>query len=150
MELMIAIAIISILATIAMPSLLVQRQRNEVAEALRMVKGLRDDITGYYRMHHSFPRNNSQAGAPEPHLIIGNKVTRVEIEDGVIHITLGNKVSKPLQDKIVSMRPATVTGSQASPISWLCGLDEPVQGMEAAGIDKTDISAGLMPASCNN
>ena len=75
---------------------------------------------------------------------------RMEIEDGAIHITLGNKVSKPLQNKIVSLRPAIVTGSPASPISWLCGSETPVSGMEAVGNNKTDISDGLIPASCSN
>ena len=149
-ELMITVAIVAILATITMPSYLAQRQRNDVAEALRMAKSIRDDVTDYYEKNLSFPRNNKKAGVPEPDLLIGNKVTRMEIEDGVIHITLGNKVSKPLQDKTISLRPAIVTGSPASPISWLCGFDEPVPGMEAAGKNKTDINIGLMPASCGN
>ena len=150
MELMVAVAIVAILATIAMPSYLHQRQRNDVAKALRVAKYIRDDVTDYYSTNLSFPSNNSEAGVPEPELLIGNKITRMEIEDGAIHITLGNKVSKPLQDKIISMRPAIVIGSPASPISWLCGSDEPVSGMEAVGKNKTDISISLMPASCGN
>lgn len=149
-ELMIAVAVVAILATIAMPSLLAQRQKNDVVEALRTAKNIRDDVTDYYNSHLSFPANNKKAGAPEPELLIGNKITKMEIEDGAIHITLGNKASKPLQNKIVSLRPAIVTGSPKSPISWLCGHEEPVPGMEAVGKDKTDVSIGLMPASCSN
>jgi len=150
MELMIAVAIVAILATIAMPSYLFQRQRSDVAEAIRLAKNIRDDVTGYYSSSHSFPSNNSEAGVPEPELLIGNKITRMEIEDGAIHITLGNKISKPLQNKVVSLRPAIVTGSPQSPISWLCGPEEPVPGMEAVGKNKTDIDTGLVPASCSN
>jgi len=149
-ELMITVAIVAILATITMPSYLAQRQRNDVAEALRMAKYIRDDVTDYYSTNLSFPHDNNQAGVPEPDLLIGNKITRMEVEDGAIHITLGNKVAKPLQDKTVSLRPAIVTGSPASPISWLCGFDEPVPGMEAVGKNKTDLNIGLMPASCGN
>ena len=149
-ELMIAVAIVAILATIAMPSMLAQRQRSDVADAIRMAKSIRNDVTNYYSSHLAFPANNIEAGVPEPEQLIGNKVTRIEVEDGAIHITLGNKAAKPLRDKIVSMRPAVVSGSPASPISWLCGADEPVPGMEAVGNNKTDINNGFIPSSCGN
>ena len=148
LELMVAVAIVAILATIAMPSYIAQRQRKDVAEAVSMAKTIRDDITGYYITNQSFPTNNDKAGVPEADLLIGNKVTKMEIQDGVIHITLGNKVTKNLQDKIVSLRPAVVTGSPASPISWLCGSSKPVPGMEAVGENKTNINDALLPATC--
>ena len=147
-ELMIVIAIVAILATIAMPSYLAQHQRKDVVEALRTAKNIRDDVTYYYDTHLSFPSDNKEAGVPEPEFLIGNKITKIEIEDGAIHITLGNKASKTLHDKIVTIRPAIVTDSPKSPISWLCGPDEPVPGMEAVGKNKTDIVIGLLPASC--
>ena len=149
-ELMVTVAVIAILATIAIPSNLIHRQRSEVTEALAMATSIRKNITVYYINYHSFPADNSAAGLPEPQFLIGNRVKRIEIEDGAIHITLGNKVSKPLQDKILSMRPAIVTGSPMSPISWLCGSDTPVTGMQAVGINKTDIDNAVVPASCGN
>ena len=150
MELMIAVAIVAILATIAMPSMLSRHQRNDVLEAVHLSDAIREEVTYYYSTHHSFPADNDEAGVPEPDLLIGNKVKSIEVEDGAIHITLGNKASKPLQGKILSLRPAIVTGSPASPISWLCGPDEPVPGMEAVGENKTDIANGIVPASCGN
>ncbi len=149
-ELMIAVAIVAILATISLPSMLNRRQRSEVAEAGHLTDTIREQVTYYYAAHHSFPSDNSEAGVPEADLLIGNKVKSIEIEDGAIHITLGNKISKPLQDKMLSLRPAIVTGSPASPISWLCGPDEPVPGMEAVGENRTDIANGIVPASCGN
>lgn len=148
MELMVTVAIIAILATIAIPSKLVHRQRSEVVEALHLADKLSEDINTYYINNHSFPSGNSEAGLPEPDMLIGNRVTRIEIEDGAIHITLGNKVSKSLQGKILSMRPAIVTDSPSSPISWLCGSDQPVSGMEAVGKNKTDLDNAIIPASC--
>ncbi len=149
-ELMIAVAVVAILATIAIPSTLHQRQRSEVAEAFRLAKSIREDVTYYYSRNLSFPADNNEAGAPEPDFLIGNKVAKIEIKDGAIHITLGNKANKSLQDKIVTMRPAIVTDSPSSPISWLCGSEEPVPGMEAVGEDKTDISMSIVPTSCAN
>ena len=150
MELMVTVTIIAILATITMPSFLVQRQRGEVAEAMRLADSIRASVTDYYSINLSFPADNSAAGLPEPDLLIGNKVTRIEVKNGAIHITLGNKASKPLHDKILSLRPAVVTGSPASPISWLCGADYPVTGMEEAGENRTDLADAVLPASCGN
>ena len=150
MELMVTVAIIGILATITIPSYLVKRQRSEVAEALHVAETISEDITAYYYSTLSFPSDNKEAGLPEAEFLIGNKITRMEIEDGAIHITLGNKVSKPLQGKIISMRPAIVTGSPKSPISWLCGSDSPVTGMQAVGKNKTDLKNAIVPASCRN
>ncbi len=149
MELMVVVAIIGILATITMPSFYKSRQRSEVVEAVRKTETIRDDVTAYYDHHLSFPSDNEQAGLPEPELLIGNRITRMQIEDGAIHVTLGNKISKPLQGKTITLRPAIVTGSPTSPISWLCGMDEPVTGMEAVGEDKTDLDRSVLPVSCN-
>jgi type IV pilus assembly protein PilA len=148
-ELMVAIAIIGILATLTIPSLYISRQRTAVAEVIRKTENIRDDITAYYKHHIAFPSDNDEAGLPEPELLIGNRYTRMQIEGGAIHITLGNKIAKPLQGKIISLRPAVVTGSPSSPISWLCGTEQPVAGMEAAGVDKTDVEQTILPASCD-
>lgn len=149
MELMVVVAIIGILATITMPSFYKSRQRSEVVEAVRKTETIRDDVTAYYDHHLSFPSDNKQAGLPEPELLIGNRITRMQIEDGAIHVTLGNKISKALHGKTITLRPAIVTGSPTSPISWLCGMDEPVTGMEAVGEDKTDLDRSVLPVSCN-
>jgi len=148
-ELMITVAVVAILATIAIPSTLNQRLRSQVAEGMHMADTIRENVTDYYTNNLSFPSNNSDAGLPEPNLLIGNKVTSIEIENGAIHITFGNKVPEPLQGKILTLRPAIVTGSPASPISWLCGLDTPVTGMEAVGENKTDLSEAIAPISCS-
>jgi len=149
MELMVAVAIVGILATMAMPSFYISRQRSEVAEVLRKADTIREDISDYYNINLSFPSDNHEAGVPEPDLLIGNKFSRIEIEDGAIHITLGNKISTPLRGKILSLRPAIVSGSPKSPIAWLCGADSPVSGMEAIGENKTDLDDAIVPRSCD-
>ena len=88
------------------------------------------------------------AGLPASNLLIGNRITGVVIEAGAIHITMGNKIAAPLRGKTLSFRPAVVTGSPKSPISWLCGYDKPVDGMEAVGINKTDLENKFLPAAC--
>lgn len=147
-ELMVVVAIIGILASIAMPIYKDYIQRSELTEAMSISAGLRSKIVSQYEEQMDFPADNDAAGAPAPNLLIGNRVTGVQIEDGAIHVTLGNKASVALQGKVLSYRPAVVTGSPTSPMTWLCGYDEPVPGMEAVGENRTDVDARLLPASC--
>lgn len=147
-ELMVVVAIIGILASIALPNYRVYIQRSEVTEAMSITSALRSKINRQYDDQLSFPSDNEAAGAPAEHLLIGNRVTGVLVAEGAIHVTLGNKASVPLQGKVLTYRPAVVTGSPTSPIAWLCGYDEPVPGMEAVGENRTDLGKEFLPAAC--
>jgi type IV pilus assembly protein PilA len=147
-ELMVVIAIIGILASVALPSYQVYVQRSEVVEALSIASTIKDNVTNYYVEQLEFPSNNEMAGVPKPSYLIGNRITGVLIEAGAIHVTLGNKASKPLQGKVLSFRPAVVIGSPTSPISWLCGYSEAVKGMKAVGSNNTDLDKEFLPSAC--
>ncbi len=147
-ELMVVVAIIGILASVALPAYQVYIQRSEIVEALSMASTIRENITNYYVEELEFPVDNQDAGVPEAHFLIGNRITGVVVESGAIHVTMGNKASAPLQGKVLSFRPATVIGSPKSPIAWLCGYDEPVNGMQAIGSNKTDLAREFLPAAC--
>jgi type IV pilus assembly protein PilA len=147
-ELMVVISIIGILASIAVPQYSVYIHRTEVTEAISIASGVREKISAYYVENLSFPENNSRAGIPEPSKMIGNRIIGVIVDGGAIHVQMGNKASKPLQGKTLTLRPAVVDGSPASPIAWLCGYDEPVAGMTAVGVNQTDIGDTLLPSVC--
>ncbi len=147
-ELMIVVSMIGVLASVALPQYQSYVIRGEVTEALTMASTLREDVTTYYVETLEFPKNNKQAGAPAPDKLIANRITGVEVADGAIHVTLGNKVAKPLQGKVLTFRPATVNGSPKSPISWLCGYDEPVNGMSAVGANRTTVDPEYLPSAC--
>lgn len=147
-ELMVVVAIIGILASVALPSYQVYIQRSEVVEALSLVSTVREEVNQYYVEKLEFPTDNETAGVPEPQFLIGNRVSEVRVESGAIHVTMGNKVSQPLQGKVLSFRPAVVEGSPTSPIAWLCGYDQAVAGMKAVGVNKTDIAPQFLTANC--
>ncbi|BDF96068.1 MULTISPECIES: pilin [Pseudoalteromonas] len=149
-ELMVVIAIIGILASVALPQYSKYIQRSELVEPLAMAATIREDVAAFYLEQGRFPVNNEQAGVPNAELLIGNRVTSITVESGAIHINLGNKASTPLQKTILSFRPAVVTGSPTSPITWLCGYDQPVTGMQAVGENKTNVPKELLPSSCIN
>jgi len=147
-ELMVVVAIIGILASVALPQYSQYIQRSELADPLAMASTIREDVTTFYLEHGRFPKNNEQAGVPASKFLIGNRVTGITVEDGAIHISLGNKVSMPLQNTVLSFRPAVVVGSPTSPIAWLCGFDKPVTGMQAVGENKTTVPKDILPSTC--
>lgn len=147
-ELMVVVSIIGVLASISMPQYQSYVHKSEVVEAISMAATIREDVTSYYVEKLEFPKDNIQARVPQPDKLIANRVTSIAIKNGAIHITLGNKIAKPLQGKVLTFRPAVVDDSPLSPISWLCGYDEAVEGMSAVGTNKTSIPNEYLPSSC--
>lgn len=147
-ELMVVVTIIGILASVALPSYHTYIQRSELVEAFSMASTIQDKVKDYYDEKLAFPTDNKMAGVPIADKLIANRVKSIVVEGGAIHVMLGNKVSQPLQGKILSFRPAVVTGSPLSPITWLCGYDKPVDGMEAIGQNKTDLETEFLPSNC--
>ena len=147
-ELMVVISIIGILAAVALPQYSKYMQRAELVDPLAMAAVIREDVTVYYLENRRFPANNEQAGVPASQFLIGNRVTGITVNNGAIHISLGNKASQPLQNTVLTFRPAVVTGSPTSPIAWLCGFDEPVTGMQAIGENRTTVPKDVLPSAC--
>jgi type IV pilus assembly protein PilA len=46
------------------------------------------------------------------------------------------------------LRPAIVTANPNSPISWLCGYAEPVNGMSAIGKNHTTVPSLYLSPAC--
>jgi len=146
-EILVVISIVAILALVALPSQLSRLDKQKVGESLALVGQYRQEIVAYYFHKEIFPETNSDLNIPEPEKIIGNYVTGMEVADGAMHITFGNK-SKSLEGQILSLMPVYVEGSFGSPVSWVCGYDEIPTGMTAAGENKTNIERSSLPLSC--
>ena len=147
-ELMVVVSIIGILAAVALPQYSKYMQRAELVDPLAMAAAIREDVTVYYLENRRFPASNEQAGVPASKFLIGNRVTGITVDNGAIHISLGNKASQLLKNTVLTFRPAVVTGSPTSPIAWLCGFDEPVTGMQAVGENKTTVPKEILPSAC--
>jgi type IV pilus assembly protein PilA len=147
-ELMIVMAILSILATMALPSFQDRVIRSQVQEALNLSEIAQKSIEDYYTATKTLPENNVEAGLPSPEKIIGNYVTGVDVRNGVIDVHLGNKINKHAEKKIVSIRPAIVEGEPVVPITWIHGYASVPKGMTVVGENRSDILPRLLPISC--
>lgn len=147
-ELMVVVAIIGILASVALPSYSAYTTRAKLAESIALMQELQPAIKDYYKDRLIFPKDNKQAGLPKPEFIIGNYVKSIAISDGAIHALLGNKIPEPLKGKTISLRPIAVSGSPSSPISWVCGKAAAPEGMQAIGEDRTDVADEYLPSPC--
>lgn len=149
-ELMIVVAIIGILASIAIPAYQDYTIRAQVVEAFSITGELKASIRDYYKDRGRFPANNDEAGVPAPRHLIGNYVKNVEVIDGAMHVEFGNHVNTTLMGQTLTIRPIFVSESPTSPISWACGYRSPPEGMEAVGEDQTTLASKHLPASCRS
>jgi len=147
-ELMIVVAIISILATIAVPTYQDRMVQAQIQEALVLAETLQPTLAAFYKTTQTFPANHQAVNLPPPQHLIGNYVKSIAVEQGALHITLGHRSNLHIRDKVLTVRPAVVIDSPASPISWLCGQAEPVAGMQAVGDNRTTVPDGLLPFAC--
>ncbi|HKC15633.1 MAG TPA: pilin [Steroidobacteraceae bacterium] len=149
-ELMIVVAIIGILAGIAIPAYQTYTIRAQVSEAFSLASELKGSIQEYRKERGTLPADNAAAGVPQPEKLIGNYVTRVEVNQGSINVTFGNFVNKNIAGQIVTLQPIVVKGSPASPMSWRCGYRGVPSGMEAVGENRTNVDSKFLPSSCRS
>jgi len=147
-ELMIVVAIIGILASIAIPAYQDYTVRAQVVEAFSLASELKGSIQEFRKERGRLPRNNHEAGVPAADKLIGNYVTQIEVTDGALNIKMGNHANKLIEGGIVTLQPLVVTGSPASPMSWRCGLRSVPAGMEAVGENRTSIDDKFLPSAC--
>ncbi|NOQ35878.1 MAG: prepilin-type N-terminal cleavage/methylation domain-containing protein [Methylococcaceae bacterium] len=149
-ELMIVIAIMGILSTIALPTYQSRVIRAQISEAVVIADDLKFKINEFYQKTQQFPANNEAAGLPKAKHLIGNYVTQIEVMNGVIHVHLGNRINAHVKDKILSFRPAVVAGSPKSPIAWVCGYAEAVDGMKAVADNNTNVPPLFLDMACRS
>ena len=147
-ELMIVVTILGILSMITFPVYQGMVIESQIKEAMAIADQLKPAIQDFYKEKKAFPKNNKEAGLPEPEKILGNYVKSIEVTDGAMHILLGNKVHASALNRWLTIRPIVVKDSPESPISWVCGHGTVPEGMIFQGDNKTDIDFTLLPVRC--
>lgn len=147
-ELMIVVAIIGILATMAVPSYQDMMIKKQVQEGIEFIGFAKQAVAEYYAKRHALPANNAAAGLPPKDKVIGSFVTSLEIENGTIIITYGNRVNKNIMGRTLALRPAYVADARIVPISWVCGAARVPHGLTANGANRTNFPASFLPLDC--
>jgi type IV pilus assembly protein PilA len=147
-EMMVVVAVIAILASLALPSFRERIVREQIVEAMKIAEIAKGPIAASWRAAHTMPADNAAAGLPPAQKIVGNFVTSVTVEGGAIHVVFGNKAQAAMAGKTLTLRPAVVDDASIVPVAWVCGHAAVVDKMTAMGVDRTDVAAQLLPLNC--
>jgi|SRR5690554_541458 len=114
-ELMIVVAIIGILASIAIPAFQDYTIRAQVSEGPALMSGAKAGVADFWAERGRFPASNASAGVSASASITGSYVTSVEVKtNGVVTATYGKKANAKINGGTCSLTPHDNGGS----ISW--------------------------------
>lgn len=147
-ELMVAIAVLAILATLALPSFQAPLVRQQVVDSAALINVAKNAVAGKWAAAQKLPLDNAEAGLPDAGKLVGNYVSSIRVEAGAVHVQFGNQANGAIKGHTLSFRPAVVDGAPMVPIAWVCG-PAPIPGtMSAKGTDRTDVAAKFLPLNC--
>lgn len=118
-ELMIVVAIIGILASLALSAYQTYTVRAQVAEALVMAAGAKVPIIDSFNNNGVPPATRVAAGmTPPPTDTSGRFVTQVVVVDGRLDVMMGNFAHGDIIGDVISFTPYMLPGGG---IIWRCG-----------------------------
>lgn len=148
MEMMVVLAVMAILALMAAPTFQDQIVRDEIKTALPLADIAKAPIAALWVLAEPLPADNAAAGLPPAEKIVNNQIKSVQVQNGAIHVTFGNRANGVLAGKILSIRPAVVEDAPVVPVAWVCGTAEAPEKMAVRGENKTNIPAAYLPFNC--
>ena len=115
-ELIIVVAIIGILASIAIPAYQRYTIRAQIAEGLVLSSPFKPAVVEFYNDNGAFPADNTVAGLAAPGDYAGEYVSSVTVNGPVVSIQYGNSANAQINGQIVTITAMDNLGS----VSWDC------------------------------
>jgi type IV pilus assembly protein PilA len=130
-ELMIVVAIIGILSSIAMSSYQTYTVRAQIAEGIHLAGNAKTPIVDSFLSTGEAPAGRTDAGmTPDAADTFGKYVTSVAVENGRVDVFFGNDANNDISNRILSLTPyETPDGS----VIWRCG-QQPAPGAAGGSI----------------
>lgn len=147
-EMMAVVAILGILALIAIPSSMGKIIKEQITAAMPLADIAKDPIAATWSSTQVMLANNAEADLPSPDKVVNNFIRALEIDNGAIHMTFGNKAHPQIKDKVLSLRPAVIEESKVVPVAWVCGNATAPENMVIKGANKTNIPDEYLPRMC--
>lgn len=105
-ELMIVVAIIGILASVALPAYQVYAVRAQVTEGMSLFGKAKTAVSETIQMTGVLPQDNAEAGLAGAFDSFGNYVVRVEVvPPGVLELEFGNRAHATISGQVLQMTP---------------------------------------------
>jgi len=129
-ELMIVVAIIGILSSIAVGSYQTYTIRAQVSEGISLATNAKAPVTDAFLMNGEAPADRTASGmTAQPTDTQGSYVSAVDVVNGRVDITFGNRANQAIAGRILTLTPyETPEGA----VVWRCGKANVPQ---AAGVD---------------
>jgi len=133
-ELMIVVAIIGIIASIAIPAYTNYMIRSQVAEGISLGASAKIAATEYFQDKGVFATTNVSAGLATGTNIVGDYVSQVQLAaTGTIQITFGNQVHQNINGAVLTLTPTSSGGS----VTWDCSGDAQLPNKYVPGSCRT-------------
>ncbi|HJU26551.1 MAG TPA: RDD family protein, partial [Rhodanobacteraceae bacterium] len=117
----VVVPIVAILAAIAIPAYQAYVIRAQVAQGMALAEGAKTAVAAYMLQHDGrLPADNAAAGFNAPDFPGSQYVTRVEVQQGNVVVTFGNRANARINDHHIVLQPVEESGY----VRWGCGSDD--------------------------